>query len=532
MRIMTLSLALILSLQGLAIADSNVLLKLRNPNQAGIIINYEALCEEEGVSATGATLKQMCEVVTKSELCAKVEKGDLFQCSTLDRNIIASHAINKWDMLVGCAKGAFNSVADTLKFFWDVMTWAWDNSTSSEARGKTSEAVSQVANAAKLYLHTEYQKAYAKASPPMQDVKAMMTMNQVIGKMIFDKVVGFLEEQSTEFGCLNEEAKTKRICKVAGDIFLPPTGALALIKYGSKGLKQLPKFARYFQASKPAKVVEVITFAKLTEKFPNLDVTLKNISEKPVPNVAQVEEVDKIPYNLSNQFRPVKDLEMVQRAKDLPPEMKDTIKSVYNTLNNPTHLKTYFQDLFKETAEWMAKRGRPEDLQLLEQGRISKHAINVVIVRRLKARNDLNFTTIYRRADKNGNYIVPGSNKVAEEAAKDPNGAFRAAVRTGPFVDRGFNDTARANHGIFTHMFQRDIVHKAVSESTKGDPKKFYDFLGSKKGVNFWADLFDSDNGRSFTRPEVLTEYINHKMTTNTDDVLPVVPPPVPKEAK
>ena len=239
MKNLALALSFIFIFQGLALAESNTLLKLRNPNQSAVIRNYEILCEEEGISPLGTSVKQMCEVVTKSELCAQVDPKDLLQCNTLDRNFVVANAANQWDMLMGCAQGAFHSVVDTLKFFWDVMKWAWENTTSSEARGDTADAVSQMANSAKLYLHTEYQKAYAKASPPMQEVKAISSMNAAFGKLIYDKIVEFLEEQAEEFGCLNEEAKAKRICKVAGDILIPPTGALALIKYGSKGLKHL-----------------------------------------------------------------------------------------------------------------------------------------------------------------------------------------------------------------------------------------------------------------------------------------------------
>lgn len=507
MRILTFVLSFVFIFQSMAIADSNTLLKLRNPNQSAVIRNYEILCEEEGVSAVGPTVKQMCEVVTKSELCSKVAKEDLLQCNTLDRNIVVSHAINQWDMLMGCAQGAFNSVVDTLKFFWDVMKWAWENTTSSEARGKTSGAVSQVANSAKLYLHTEYQKAYAKATPPMQEVKAISSMNAAFGKLIYQKIVGFLEEQAEEFGCLNEEAKTKRICKVAGDIFLPPTGALALIKYGSKGLKQLPKFASYFRK------VEVLKFAKLAETYPELAIRLRRLNADTPPTATVIQGPEEIPFQLSNGFRPVADYQMIERAKELSPDMRAAVTGAYNALNSPVYLNTYMQDLFKETAEWMAKRGRPEDLEYLKQGFVSKHAINVVLVRRLKARGDTNFTTIKA---KDGKFLSSGSTDLKGADVTNPNEAFRTAVKTGPFFDRAFDDTDRFGHGTFSHMMQRDIVHKSVSQATQGQPQKFYDFLGTKKGINFWGDLFDSGNERSFTRPETLSAYVAHSMTPST----------------
>lgn len=509
MKQLSLFLAVLISLQGFAFAESNVLLKLKNPNQAGVVFNYEALCEEDGISPVGASINQMCEVVTKSHLCAKVPKEDLLQCSTLNRNVLTSYAVNNWDRLMGCAQGAFNSVKDTLSFFWEIMKWAWNNSTSSEARGKSAAAVSEATNAAKLYLHTEYQKAYAKASPPLQEVKAISSMNAAIGKLIWDKIVEFIQEQSEEFGCLNEEGKAKRVCKVAGDIFLPPTGALALVKYGSKGLKQLPNLAKYFRK------VPVITFAKTAEQFPLLTLTLNNVGEKLPKLPPLITHPREIPFDASNRFRPTKDDVMVKRADELEPEMREAITGAYNALNNPEILKAYHQDLFKEAVEWMAKKGRPADLELLRLGRVSKHALNVVLVRRMKARGETGFTTIIKKKD--GKFLSYGTQEIKVDDVLAPNDAFRTAVRTGPFVDRGFKDTDRAGHGVFSHMLQRDIVHSAVSKATNGNPKKFYDYLGTKKGINWWADLFDSGDMSSMTRPETLTEFMTHSLTPNYD---------------
>ena len=69
-------------------------------------------------------------------------------------------------------------------------------------------------------------------------------------------------------------------------------------------------------------------------------------------------------------------------------------------------------------------------------------------------------------------------------------------------------------------MIQRDIVHDVVENGTNGNPQRFYTFLGSKKGVHWWVDLFDAGDQSGFHSPENISKWITHKMANRGDDEL------------
>lgn len=456
--------------------------------------SYQEICATQGIEPLTSSLKGMCEVVTKNELCKKVPKADLLQCHSLNKNT----QIDAWEFIKGCSKGAFDSVKETLEFLWSIMELAWD----SEKRSGAMDGASEYMAAAKLYLHTEYQKALARSKPPMKETKAVMSMGGAIAGLVLNKIQDIISQEYDEFGCLNFEAKSKYMCKVMSDIFLPPAGVVALLKYGPKAAKQFPKLKSLFVAKKATSI---------WGRYPKLQKTLDSIQ---IRYGEKIEHAREIPFVKSSAFRPIKADEMIRRANQLEPDIQKTITGVYNTLNDKTVLEPYFKNLFRESAEWMAKKGRPEDLKLLEKGVVTEHAIAVTLVKRFKASGDNQFTTIMeRKSDKNLSF---GAKKIELKDVENGNDAFRTAVRTGPFLDRAFAMTEgkREGHGVINHMIQRDIVSGVVKKEMNGSPQKFYEFLGSKKGINWWADLFDSgDEVRNFTRPENISDFMHHNLT-------------------
>ena len=55
-------------------------------------------------------------------------------------------------------------------------------------------------------------------------------MAGTIAKMLYDKIGSFLGQEYKEFGCLNFKARNKLICRVAGDLIIPPAAAFSLLK--------------------------------------------------------------------------------------------------------------------------------------------------------------------------------------------------------------------------------------------------------------------------------------------------------------
>lgn len=463
---------------------------------------YQEICQTEGIPSTSSTLKGMCQVIVKSKTCKAVPANDLLRCHEIEKPI----AHNSWDYIKGCAQGALNSAQEILEFLWSIMELVWDG----DKRGNLASEASDFMGMAKLYLHTEYQKALAKSKPPMKETKALMAMGGAIGSLVVDKVSEMVANEYDEFGCLNSEAKSKYLCKVLGDVFIPPAGIVALIKMGPKlAVKQFPHLKK---AAGSPKVSQTSSAPKtLFGQYPNLQRTIDSIS---IRGGVPIQHARDIPFENTNPFRPIKDAEMRKRAEELPPNIQKTVVGVYNALGDKTVLENYFKGLVKESAEWMATKGRPQDIELLKKGVVSEHAMSVILIKRFKASGDNQFTTMMPRgSDKT---ISVGAKDIKASDMSGDNDAFRTAIRTGPFMDRVFESKAgnRYGHGVINHMIQRDIVKDIVKKEMKGNPQEFYNYLGSKKGVNWWSDLFDSGEGsRTFTRPENISEFMHHNVT-------------------
>lgn len=485
---------------------------------------YEYLCQTQNMTPI-SDIDDICRIVTKSKVCEKVPKKDLLQCHSLNK----TSQIDAWEFIKGCTNGALNSVKDLLNFFWEIMKWAWNNTTSGDARAKSKGQASEYMAATKLYLNTEYQKALAKSSPPGREMKAIGTMTGAIGKMILNSVTNTVQKNYHEFGCLNFEAKSEYVCNLLGDVLIPPAGFVAFLKYGPKAVKQFPNLKSLYQTEKPKAKTKAkaaapapapkpkgpVTypskaFADLAAKNPALAKTFENIDNTLPRGAAKVDSVKDIRYNITKGFRAVSAEEMVKRAGSLEPEHAKSVLAAYNTLNDRKAMQSYMEKLFAESAEWMSKKGRPQDLKNLKNGVVTEQAIAVILVKRMKENGDTKFTKIDYKGIKYGKLDIDPS-----DIAKS-NDQFRTAVRTGPFFDYAFpaNTTgARGNHGRYSHMIQRDMIAGALKKSTGGQPQKFWDFMGTKKGINYWVDLFDSMDNNSFTRPEAISIFLNHNLT-------------------
>ena len=172
-----------------------------------------------------------------------------------------SESQNLWDVVKGCGGGILDSVGEILSFVWNIMKWIWRNATNSDARAqsgdaisKTSEWASEYMDSAQLYLHAEYQRAYDETPEylPKLARKARALKNTVsaMGIFAFSRISQVIDDQVENFQCLPPDEKAHAFCRLASDIFLPPAGAIALIKFGPKALQQIPKLGRAFSKFK------------------------------------------------------------------------------------------------------------------------------------------------------------------------------------------------------------------------------------------------------------------------------------------
>ncbi len=207
------------------------------------VIEEQSLnCAEIAPVTSSENLSDVCLATVQSEACKEIPENDLKSCSAS----VGEDSINGLDLLTSCAEGLFDSVSELVEFIWDVMKFAWSSATDSEYRGEIREQADAYMDSAKLYLMTEYQKAFEECSSPFKQVKALKKMGGAIANMIVDMVMEAVENEIQEFSCLNNPAKSKYTCQLLGDLFFPPAAALALIKKGPKALKGLGNVADSF----------------------------------------------------------------------------------------------------------------------------------------------------------------------------------------------------------------------------------------------------------------------------------------------
>jgi hypothetical protein len=179
-----------------------------------------------------------------------------------------------------------------------------------------------------------------------------------------------------------------------------------------------------------------------------------------------------------------------QRLKDLDPEITSAMVGVQQRLNDNNAFANYMEKLSADAVANIEKRGVPSELTALQKGEISSDATLRVLIERAQKRDEGVFSA------------KPSSNV-----------EFREAVKQGPFLDHFF--MADGSHGISTHLIQRDFVSDVVNNATKGQPEKFWSYLGTKKGVTFWTPLFDSGEWvfrPALRNPETTKRYFQEYM--------------------
>ena len=201
---------------------------------------YQDLCGDN----TEYNFEQMgsiCKVVVNSPICKEVPDNQRLNCEDIKD---VSQVRDTWSFLKGCGEGVWTSTKNFLSFIWETMKWVWGNATDSKVRTETTDKADEYADAIKLYLHTEYEKAYERSSPPLRNLEAVRLMGGKIALLIFDRIKELIAQEYQLLGCLNFEAQSNTICTLIGELVVPPAALLSLIKYGAKAAKQFPSVER------------------------------------------------------------------------------------------------------------------------------------------------------------------------------------------------------------------------------------------------------------------------------------------------
>lgn len=171
---------------------------------------------------------------------------------------------------------------------------------------------------------------------------------------------------------------------------------------------------------------------------------------------------------------------------EMDPETRKAMEKVWNRMNDPEAFSKYVRVLSEDASAEMMKNGSQRELDALARGELTRNGVLKVLVKRHREHGNALFSSITK--------------------SDQSNDAFRTAVGKGPFFDIPFSD---ARHGADTHFLQIDYVSDAIWGATNGQPRKFWDFLGSKKGINYWVPLFDNFSDGTMGKPEYLAHQVS-----------------------
>lgn len=202
-------------------------------------------CVEESLAPVSEEkLQELCQAAVQKGVCSTVPPEDMRSCTEPDTEVMSG-----WDVLRNCGTGVVKSVKDMLAFLAEAATFSWDMLT----HGKKYDESIDFAVSMRLFIITEYDKAYQNASEP----KAMLAAAAVSGKVmtqLMRKLTQAFENSSSRFSCLNSHARTKKVCETMTTLLVPPAGFFAFLKIGNLAVKSFPHLHRVSKLLEDTKV--------------------------------------------------------------------------------------------------------------------------------------------------------------------------------------------------------------------------------------------------------------------------------------
>lgn len=190
--------------------------------------------------------ENVCKVLRESELCQDVQQEDKLECEDVSENEIE---VFSFRFLYSCGAGLIDSLVELFKFLVGAIKGILGYTFSSETRNQVNEALGEYYDSFANYLVLEFDKAREETD---SDFGAIKIVAGNLLKTMFTKLKEQIEETYYGLGCYNQAARAERLCRVIGDVIMPPVIALKLIFNG-------PKWARRLVAGVQSKVEEVRT---------------------------------------------------------------------------------------------------------------------------------------------------------------------------------------------------------------------------------------------------------------------------------
>lgn len=167
------------------------------------------------------------------------------------------------------------------------------------------------------------------------------------------------------------------------------------------------------------------------------------------------------------------------------PKFTSNMQKILSRLGTADFWADYVTELQSDTRSLMQNSKNAEVRELAEQGGLTRNAMLMVLIQRMKARDpEVQFSSLKNSNTEN----------------------FKETIGKGPFFDKYFtlktNSSGTAFHGADAHLIQRDAVSGLLQGMSSSLERETYQALS--KNLKLWDFVFDSRQ-RNFTSPEYVT---------------------------
>lgn len=285
------------------------------------------------------------------------------------------------------------------------------------------------------------------------------------------------------FECFNERKRTEIICRSIGQ----GGTQIALIIFGPGVVKNSIDLLRNLRitsgtarttprpTSSPPPPLPPLTAAQLA--------TITRSFNQKALEVQRSVRTARFELDAQNRTR------LLENINQAPTHLQPAYRQVLDQLHNSDAWGNYLAGVIREAGQDMARSPYASIRNRALSGELSRNDVLRVLVKRSRARGESFSAVTTGDAD-----------------------TFFQTVRSGPFFDKYFQGGTQ--HGIDTHLIQRDFIAGTVDRATSGRPSEFYRHL-SEGGRPIWDDMFDSFSPSSPTSPEYLKQYLNNHIPVN-----------------
>lgn len=170
----------------------------------------------------------ICQVLRASPLCEQVPADEQLLCEDQSENQID---LTSFSFITNCARGLWTSLKDLFFFLVEGAKAVIGYTTDSEKRNEIHQAMGEYYDSFANYLALEFDKERDQVD---SDLAAVRNVAMSLTKILFQKLTQLIEETYYGLGCYNQAARGERVCKIIGDVIMPPAAAIGLIFKGPK----------------------------------------------------------------------------------------------------------------------------------------------------------------------------------------------------------------------------------------------------------------------------------------------------------